>query len=97
MKIDAGGRLKTRNPAHAPISSARVAATNHCSDIAAAARKQSEATEATPAARPSMLSMKLSALVTARNQRTVRDDREPGPARVVVEHGEQTGVGEGAR
>ena len=72
MKIDAGGKLKQRNPSSAPSSSASDPATNHCPMLSAAARKAVVQTAATPALRPSMLSRKLKALVMAAIQRTVR-------------------------
>src|SRR5687767_5256336 len=82
MKIDAGGKLKQRNPSSAPSSSASDPATNHCWMLSAAARNAVVQTAATPALRPSMLSRKLKALVMAVIHRTVSTTEGRGPKAV---------------
>ena len=68
IKMVAGGKLKQRKPSSDPSSSASDAATNHCSMESVATRNAVVQTAATPADKPSMLSRKLNALVTARSK-----------------------------
>ena len=63
MKIDAGGKLKTRKPTREPARHRSTTATDVWPVWIATTKKMADMTKATPAESPSMLSNRLKALV----------------------------------
>ena len=71
IKIDAGLKLKTRNPSKAPINTAIKSRSSVCPLPAKLSPSDTAPMVAIPAARPSMLSSRLMALVMPISQKTV--------------------------
>ena len=93
MKIVAGARLKSQNPAPVPAESAASEATKNCWFTAAANAKKTKAIVLVPTARPSILSKKFVALKMRTIQKTVISQLTAGmPMNRVIETPPQVAV-----